>query len=103
MCHIVAGDPDRFVEIYRQRWGIETGYRCYEEMRPKTTSHNESVRILLMFFPFLIYNAWVIAGHILERRYGARYRQGLTMELVVTLFVDFSEYLARMGRLPDSG
>ncbi len=101
--HVVAGDPDRFVELYRQRWGIETGYRCYEEIRPKTTSRDESVRILLMFFPFLIYNAWVIAGYLLERKYGARYRQSLTVELVVTLFVDFSEHLARMGRPPDSG
>ena len=63
--YIIAGDPDRFVELYRQRWGIETGYRCYEEIRPRTTSHHESVRILLMFFPFLLYNAWVIAGYLL--------------------------------------
>ena len=52
--HIVAGNPDRFVDLYRQRRVIETGYRCYQEMRPGTTSRHESVRIPLMFFPFLI-------------------------------------------------
>ena len=101
--YVIAGDPDRFVELYRQRWGIETGYRCYEEIRPRTTSRHESVRILLMFFPFLLYNAWVIAGHLLERRYGSRYRQGLTITLLVTLFVDFSGQSALMERPPDSG
>ena len=55
--YIIAGDPDRFVKAYRQYRGIETGYRCYEENRPRTTSRHESVRILLMFFPFLLYNA----------------------------------------------
>ena len=55
-----------------------------------------------MFFPFLIYDAWVIAGYLLEREYGARYGQSLAVELLVTLFVDFSEHLARMGRPPDS-
>lgn len=101
--YIIAGDPDRFVETYRQRWGIETGYRCYEEIRPRTTSHHESVRILLMFFPFLLYNAWVIAGYLLERRHGARCRQSLTVDLLVTLFVDFSGESALMERPPDSG
>ena len=46
----VASDPDRFVEMYRRRWGIETAFRCYEQVRPMTTGRNESVRLLL-FFP----------------------------------------------------
>ena len=55
--HLIHGNVDGFVERYRQRWGIETGYRCYESVRPRTTTRSESVRILLMFFPFLMYNA----------------------------------------------
>ena len=45
----VASDPDRFVEMYRRRWGIETAFRCYEQVRPMTTGRNESVKLL--FFP----------------------------------------------------
>lgn len=80
----VASDPDRFVEIYRQRWGIETAYRCYEQVRSRTTSRNESVRLLLLFFPMLLYNAWILARHLLERITGA----GVGMTLKI-----FSKYL----------
>ena len=39
---------EAFVEQYRARWSIETGYRCIESMRPRTTSREESVRVLLI-------------------------------------------------------
>ena len=39
---------EAFVEQYRARWSIETGYRCIESMRPRTTSREESVRVLLL-------------------------------------------------------
>ena len=51
---------EAFVEQYRTRWSIETGYRCMESMRPRTTSREESVRVLLLlllFMPILLFNA----------------------------------------------
>ena len=48
---------EAFVEQYRARWSIETGYRCIESMRPRTTSREESVRVLLLFTPILLFNA----------------------------------------------
>ena len=39
---------EAFVEQYRARWSIEPGYRCIESMRPRTTSREESVRVLLL-------------------------------------------------------
>ena len=80
----VASDPDRFVETYRRRWGIETAYRCYEQVRPRTASRHESVRLLLLFFPLLLYNAWILARHLLERITGAI--GGMTLKI-------FSKYL----------
>ena len=64
---VVGSKPDMFVEQYRRRWGIETAFRCYEEVRPRTTSRHESVRLLLLFFPMLLYNAWILARHMFER------------------------------------
>ena len=32
---------------YRKRWGIETGYRCAKEIRPRTNSISPSIRMLL--------------------------------------------------------
>lgn len=42
---------EAFVEQYRIRWPIETGYRCTEFMRLRTTSKDESVRVLLLLRP----------------------------------------------------
>ena len=88
----VGSDPDRFVEMYRRRWGIETAFRCYEQVRPRTTSRNESVRLLLLFFPLLLYNAWILARHLFRRNGGSitwitlkifsRYLEALTQRSV---------------------
>ena len=88
----VMSDPDRFVEMYRRRWGIETAFRCYEQVRPKTTNRNESVRLLLLFFPMLLYNAWILARHLFCRDGGSvtwitlkifsRYLEALTQRSV---------------------
>ena len=56
-----------FVEQYRARWSIETGYRCIESMRPRTTSREESVRVLLLFTPIILFNVWILALHLLQR------------------------------------
>ena len=101
--HLIHGNVDGFVERYRQRWGIETGYRCYESVRPRTTSRSESVRMLLMFFPFLMYNAWIISKHLLMRRKldGGGKKQTVTLKQTVRLFIRFCLESLRNGRPPD--
>ena len=84
----VGSDPDLFVEMYRRRWGIETAFRCYEQVRPRTTGRNESVRLLL-FFPMLLYNAWILARHMFCRDGGS-----ITL---ITLKI-FSKYLDVLTR-----
>ncbi len=55
-----------FAEQYRLRWGVEAAYKDYESLRPRTTSRNESVRMLLLFFPIFIYNAWALVRYMLR-------------------------------------
>ena len=45
------------------RWGIETGYACMERIRPRTSSRNDSIRMLLMYLPLVIYNAWIMENY----------------------------------------
>ena len=45
---------------YRNRWDIETGYRCVKSARPKTTSRNPVVRLILFYISLVIYNIWMI-------------------------------------------
>ena len=49
-------------EVYRDRWGIETGYRVAKRIRPFTCSRNPSVRLVLFYFTMFLYNLWVISG-----------------------------------------
>ena len=48
------------IEIFRKRWGVETGYRMINQFLPKTTSKNYSVRMFYFFFACIMYNAWVL-------------------------------------------
>lgn len=48
-------------EIYRWRWGIETGYRVAKKVRPFTCSRNPSVRLVLYYFTMFLYNLWAIS------------------------------------------
>ena len=75
-------------------------YRCYEEVQPRTASRHESVRLLL-FFPLLLYNTWILARHLLEQITDAA--GGMTLKI-------FSKYLnvlscesVRLQSPPDTG
>ena len=57
----------RLPEDYRRRWGIETGYRQIEEVRPWTTSRDLAFRLMLFYTSLFMYNMWAIE----RRRKGA--------------------------------
>lgn len=46
-------------KTYRKRFGIETKYRQLGESLAKTTSHNQSYRLLLVGLALLLRNVWV--------------------------------------------
>ena len=62
----IREDPEQVAEFYKRRWGIETSYKEYEQIRPWTTSTSLSVRI---FLPLAMYNAWIITNYIVEKRH----------------------------------
>ena len=57
----------RLPEDYRRRWGIETGYRQIEEVRPWTTSRDLAFRLMPFHAPLFMYNMWAVE----RRRKGA--------------------------------
>ncbi len=79
-----------FAEQYRLRWGVETAYSNYESLRPRTTSRNESVRMLLLFFPIFIYNAWALVRHLLRISFHGRH---MTLIKMLRLFLRFMKEL----------
>lgn len=47
-------------KAYRLRWGIETGYKQIEEIRPWTTSRDEAYRMLLFHVSVFMLNMWAL-------------------------------------------
>jgi len=45
--------------FYRRRFGIETSYRCANQVRGWTTSRNPAYRFFLMAIPFFLLNVWL--------------------------------------------
>ena len=79
---------EAFVEQYRARWSIETGYRCIESMRPRTTSREESVRVLLLLFmPILLFNARILASHLLQRDNPGKAQTEMTFKMLLEFFM----------------
>lgn len=56
--NIVTEDAEHIAELYRKRWSIETGYRTKKQFRAKTTTPNNTVRMIYFFMECLLYNAW---------------------------------------------
>ena len=75
-----------FAEEYRSRWGMETTYKDYESARPRTTSRNESVRILLLFMPIFMYNVWCLAKHLAK---ASCHAACMTLKGLLKLFCKF--------------
>ena len=53
-------------ESYRNRWGIETGYRVKEEIRGKTCSQQYPVRLLFQLLSIFLYNLWQLCNLVLR-------------------------------------
>ena len=55
----ISDDPKHVNDLYKLRLGIENSKSCdksYEQLRPWATSNRHSVRILLWYIPFILYN-----------------------------------------------
>ena len=85
-CDQMTG-AEAFVEQYRARWPIETGYGRAESMRPRTASREESVRVLLLLVSILLFNAWILALHLLQRANSGKAQTKMTIKGVLEFFM----------------
>ncbi len=51
--------PRQARRLYRKRFGIETGYRCANQVRGWTTSKNAAYRFVLIGLSFFLLNVWL--------------------------------------------
>ncbi len=69
-------------DLYRRRFGMESGYRQLHQVRARTTSPNPTWRLLLVGLGFLLYNVYILFRQRGQttRTYGQR-RRRLTLSL----------------------
>ena len=63
-------------DLYRRRFGMESGYRQMHQLRARTTSTNPTLRLLLVGLALLLYNLYLLLRQIgcSTRNYGQRQR-----------------------------
>jgi len=64
-------------DLYRRRFGMESGYRQLHQIRARTTSPNPTWRLLLVGLGFLLYNIYILFRQDGQttRTYGKRRRR----------------------------
>jgi hypothetical protein len=67
--NISSRDADELLDMYRQRWAIETSYRVIEQFMPRTTSKSFEVRLFYFLFAVWMYNLWILFN-INQQGYG---------------------------------
>ena len=95
LAYIVIGQqlkPLAVRDRYRSRFGVETSYRLLNQIRPRTTSRNPAVRLLLIQIGVVLQNLWVK----LKRLIGLRILPPHGFRLDAVEYVD--DQLFRMAR-----
>ncbi len=63
-------DIDCIAELYRKRWGIETGYRVKKDFLAKTTTERCTIRMFYFMVSVILYNFWLLCNMIYCRENG---------------------------------
>jgi len=72
-----------YIDIYKKRWNIETGYRLQNMFLPKTTSIEKVVRFFYFCYAVAMHNLWLTIRKTTKM---GRIFTVLTMKFVLVLF-----------------
>ena len=96
-------------DLYRRRFGMESGYRQLHQIRARTTSPNPTWRLLLVGLGFLLYNIYILFRQDGQttRTYGKRKRR-LTLSLghmkrMIQRFLEHKFGIVDLDPLPGPG
>jgi len=89
-------DLHQVFDLYRRRFGMESGYRQMHQVRARTTSRNPALRLLLVGLALILYNVYITLRRVCQtsRRYGGRIRRiWMTLKRMVLLLLRIIERL----------
>jgi hypothetical protein len=93
MCFIKLHRAKYYIELYKKRWNIETGYRMQNMFFAKTCSINPSIRLFYFCYSVALHNLWIIAKSKFQNkefRIPMRMFSLVLIILVMSLFLDTS-------------
>lgn len=67
---LLTWTPNKVVQKYRRRFGIESSYRLLRQVKTRTNSRNIALRFFLLALALLIQNVWMVARWLFTRRPG---------------------------------
>lgn len=99
--------PRRITKMYRDRWGIETGYRNFGQLKPYTVSPSNSARMVMFYFSMLYYNTWVLSNALRDgNTRTVEWSPTIEIQMLKSFVIKFVEELIRERwrlRHPDPG
>jgi|TARA_B100001971_G_C18209498_1_gene549733 hypothetical protein len=75
--NLIINDIEKYVEVYRKRWNIETMFRVHDEARIKTKSKNPIIRLF-----------YFIMGMLLVLLWNLHLKQKMTFKLFVIMLME---------------
>lgn len=90
-------DIKYIAELYRKRWGIETGYRVKNDFLAITTTQRYTIRMLYFMVSVILYNFWLLCNLIDCREHGIELGTQKTTTRIMKLYIkmylisDFNE------------
>ena len=92
-------------DLYRRRFGMETGYRQMHQTRARTTSRNPALRLLLVGLALIIHNVYIFLRDlaVANRYYGTRSRRiWLTLKRMIAMLRRLIERCFGIARFASS-
>jgi IS4 transposase len=80
-------DIKNIAELYRKRWGIETGYRVKNDFLPITTTQRYTIRMLYFMVSVILYNFWLLCNLIDCREHGIELGTQKTTTRIMKLYI----------------
>jgi hypothetical protein len=82
-------DIERIAELYRKRWGIETGYRVKKDFLAITTTECYIIRMLYFMVSVILYNFWLLCNLIYCREHGIELGTQKITTRIMKIYIGF--------------
>ena len=79
-----------YIELYKKRWNIETGYRMQNMFLAKTCSLNPSVRLFYFCYAVALHNLWVVIKRNVQTK---EFTVPMLMFIFILILVVIAEFL----------